>query len=145
MEYYISLKTVASKLRFKQRHEISPDAVNRPPIFLLRLIQMQVMSSEVMTMDQSQDQDVGWNIFQFENVATLQHSTHCHLCWASWKKKLVELQKEIVFMRMLESTKMNGIMLKENNKFDSKVNPYPTEDPELSIQDALVIFHVKDM
>ena len=48
-------------------------------------------------------------------------------------------------MRMLESTKMNGIMLKENNKFDSKMNPYLTEDPELSIQDALVIFHVKDM
>ena len=48
-------------------------------------------------------------------------------------------------MRMLESTKMNGIiMLKENNKFDRKMNPYLTEDPELSIQDALVIFHVKD-
>ena len=56
------------------------------------------------------------------------------------KKKLVELQKEIVFMRMLESTKMNGILLRENNKFDGKMKPYLKN---LNFQDARSVFMLR--
>ena len=43
-------------------------------------------------------------------------------------------------MRMLESTKMNGILLKENNKFDGKMNLYLKT---LNFQDARSVFMLR--